>query len=215
MVLAYTWSKNLESVAFLNPQDATTTRTVTASDRPHRLVLSGVYELPFGRGRLIGRDVNRGVNMLIAGWEYNFIGTIQSGAPVDLPGQVDITGNISSDGGTFSRWFNGCVAPITGNATCSDPAWRLRNTSNTLRSTPFRAGWVRNPTRPLWDMSLNKKVYFTERMNFQFRFEAFNVFNSPVRSGPITDPSRADFGTVPLGQSNIPRQVQLGFKFNF
>ena len=35
MVLAYTWSKNLESVAFLNPQDATTTKTVTASDRPH------------------------------------------------------------------------------------------------------------------------------------------------------------------------------------
>ncbi len=215
MVLAYTWSKNLESVAFLNPQDATTTKTVTASDRPHRLVLSGVYELPFGRGRLIGRDVNRGVNMLIAGWEYNFIGIIQSGTPVDLPGQVDIIGDISSEDGTFSRWFNGCVAPITGNATCSDPAWRLRNTSNTLRTTPFRAGWVRNPTRPLWDMSLNKKVYFTERMNLQFRFEAFNVFNSPVRSGPVTDPSRADFGTVPLGQSNIPRQVQLGFKFNF
>ena len=60
---------------------------MTASDRPHRLVLSGVYELPFGRGQLIGRDVNRGVNMLIAGWEYNFIGTIQSGTPVDLPGK--------------------------------------------------------------------------------------------------------------------------------
>ena len=64
-------------------------------------------------------------------------------------------------------------------------------------------------------MSLNKKVYFTERLNFQFRFEAFNVFNSPVRSGPVMDPTRSDFGTIPLGQSNIPRQVQLGFKFNF
>jgi hypothetical protein len=215
MVLAYTWSKNLESVGFLNPQDVEPTKTVTAVDRPHRLVLSGVYELPFGRGRSIGRDVGRGVNMLIAGWEYNFIGTIQSGTPVDLPGNVDIIGPVSSEDGTFSNWFNGCVAPISGNATCSDPAWRLRNTSNTLRTTPFRAGWIRNPTRPQWDMSLNKKVYFTESLNFQFRFEAFNVFNTPVRSGPVTDPTRADFGTVPLGQSNIPRQVQLGFKFNF
>ena len=41
--------------------------------------MSGVYELPFGRGRLIGRDVNRGVNMLIAGWEYNFIGSSSQG----------------------------------------------------------------------------------------------------------------------------------------
>ena len=64
-------------------------------------------------------------------------------------------------------------------------------------------------------MSLNKRVYFTERYNFQARLEAFNVFNSPVRSGPVTDPTRSDFGTIPLGQSNIPRQVQLGFKLNF
>jgi hypothetical protein len=215
MVLAYTWSKNLESVAFLNNQDPTTTKVITSNDRPHRVVLSGVYELPFGRGRLIGRDVNRGLNMLIAGWEYNFIGTIQSGTPVDLPGNVDLIGDPATGDQSFARWFNGCVAPISGNATCSDPAWRLRNTSNTLRSTPFRAGWIRVPTRPQWDMSLNKRVYFTERYNFQVRLETFNVFNSPVRSGPVTDPTRSDFGVIPLGQSNIPRQVQLGFKLNF
>jgi hypothetical protein len=133
---------------------------------------------------------------------------------VDLPANVDIIGDISDENGTFDRWFNGCVAPVTGNAPCSDPAWRLRG-PNTLRTTPFRAGWIRTPTRPLWDMSLNKRVYFTERLDFQFRFEAFNVFNSPLRSGPFTDPIRSDFGIIPLGQSNSPRQVQLGFKFNF
>lgn len=105
--------------------------------------------------------------MLIAGREYNFIGTIQSGMPVDLNGKAGIIGIVSSDGGTY---------PVG---------------------------------MPL------KKVDFTEQVNFQFRFEAFNVFNSPLRSGPVDDPSRADFGTIPIGQSNIPRQVQLGFKFNF
>ena len=215
LVLAYTWSKNLESVAFLNNQDPTTTKVITSNDRPHRVVLSGVYELPFGRGRLIGRDVGRGWNMLIAGWEYNFIGTIQSGTPVDLPGNVDLIGNPVVSDQDFARWFNGCVAPISGNATCSDPAWRLRNTGNTLRTTPLRAGWIRVPTRPQWDMSFNKRIYFTERYSVQARLEAFNVFNSPIRSGPVTDPTRSDFGTIPLGQSNIPRQVQLGFKLNF
>jgi hypothetical protein len=214
LVLAYTWSKNLESVGFLNPQDPSTVRNVTASDRPHRLVVSGVFELPFGRGRAFANNVNRGVNMLIAGWEYNFIGIMQSGTPVDLPGNVDIIGSVNDDNGTFQRWFNGCVAPATASATCSDPSWQLRG-PNTLRTTPFRASWIRTPTRPLWDMSLNKKFYFTERLDLQFRFEAFNVFNSPVRSGPFTDPTRSDFGVIPLGQSNLPRQVQLGFKFNF
>jgi hypothetical protein len=64
-------------------------------------------------------------------------------------------------------------------------------------------------------MSLNKRVIFGERTNLQFRFETFNTFNSVQRGGPITDPTRPDFGQVLLGQSNIPRQVQLGFKFNF
>ena len=152
--------------------------------------------------------------MLIAGWEYNFIGTIQSGTPVDLPGNVDIIGDPTVSDQSFSNWFNGCVAAVNGTANCQNAAFQLRG-PNTLRTIPFRTDYIRVPTRPQWDMSLNKRVYFTERYSFQVRLEAFNVFNSPVRSGPNTDPSRADFGTIPLGQSNFPRQVQLGFKLNF
>ena len=75
--------------------------------------------------------------MLIAGWEYNFIGTIQSGTPVDLPGNVDLIGDPVVSDQDFARWFNGCVAPISGNATCSDPAWRLRNTGEHTPDHPF------------------------------------------------------------------------------
>lgn len=105
LVLAYTWSKNLEAVDFLNPQDPAPAKTYTAVDRPQRLVLSGVYELPFGRGRLIGKSVNRGWNMLIVGWEYTFIGTIQSGTPVNLPGNVDLIANPTVSGQSFASWF--------------------------------------------------------------------------------------------------------------
>ncbi len=215
LVLAYTWSKNLEAVDFLNPQDATPAKTFTAVDRPQRLVLSGVYELPFGRGKLIGKDVNRGWNMLIAGWEYNFIGTIQSGTPVGLPGNVDLVGNPTVSNQSFNSWFNNCVANTSGVATCSNPAFQLRG-PNTLRTIPFRVGAIRNPSRPLWDMSLNKKVYINERFNVQARLEAFNVLNSVIRNSPGTDPTNAaNFGIITLSQSNIPRQVQLGFKLNF
>ena len=214
LVLAYTWAKNLEQVSFLNNQDATPVKNLTSNDRPQRLVLSGVWELPFGRGHWIGKDVGRGWNMLINGWEFNFVGTIQSGTPIDLPGNVNLIGDPTVSNQSFAQWFNGCVASVSGSATCSSPAFQLRG-PNTLRTIPFRVGSLRVPTRPLWDMSLNKRVYFTERYNFQVRLETFNTFNSPLRGGPITDPTRSDFGFIPLGQSNIPRQVQLGFKLNF
>jgi hypothetical protein len=215
LVLAYTRSKNLEQVAYLNPQDAAPSKTLTSVDRPNRLVLSGVYELPFGRGKAIGKDVSRGWNILIAGWEYNFIGAIQSGTPIDLPANVNLLSNPSVNNQSYALWFNNCVAPITGAATCSNPAWQLRNTNTTLRSIPFRIGEIRTPTRPVWDMSLNKKIYFTERYNFQARLEAFNVFNTPIWPAPQMDPTRSDFGVISVGQANIPRQVQLGFKLNF
>jgi hypothetical protein len=61
-------------------------------------------------------------------------------------------------------------------------------------------------------MSLNKKVYLSERFNVQARLEAFNVLNTVIRNNPGTDPTTlSTFGIIALSQSNIPRQVKLGF----
>jgi hypothetical protein len=97
---------------------------------------------------------------------------------------------------------------------CNTPAWQLRGPF-TLRSMPFRTGEVRLPSEPQWDMSVGKKFYIGERMNAQFRFEMFNAFNTPIRPRPVNDPTNPNFGWIPVGQTNIPRQIQLGFKFNF
>lgn len=227
LVAAYTFSKNLERVAFANPQDAAPTKNLTSQDRPHRLVLSGVWELPFGRGKKFASGVGRWNNLLISGWQYNFITTIQSGLPLDLPGNVDLVGNPVSGAQTTNFWFNPCVSNVAGtastrpddahrtfNTACTDPAWRLRGPF-TLRSTQFRSGLIRQPIRPQWDMSVNKKFYISETINAQFRFEMFNAFNTPIRPGPNTDPTSPNFGLVPIGQNNIPRQIQLGIKLNF
>jgi hypothetical protein len=224
LVAAYTRSKNLEAIAFLNDQDAKPVKNLTASDRPNRLVLSGVWELPFGTGKFIGRDVGRGWNMLIGGWEYNFIGTIQSGTPIDgLPANVNLIADPSVPNQSFSHWFNNCVLQTNGTSligsqpgqTCTNPAWQIRGPNQLLRTIPFRVGSLRIPWAKQWDMSFNKKVYFSERFNAQVRLEAFNVFNTPIRSGLGISPTSANFGIVPAGQAGFPRQVQLGFKFDF
>ncbi|HYZ83170.1 MAG TPA: TonB-dependent receptor [Bryobacteraceae bacterium] len=227
MVLAYTWSKNLEQIAFLNPQDARPTKNLAARDIPHRLVFSGVWQLPFGIGRQYANNIGRGWNYLIGGWEYNWIATVQSGLPVDLPGNVDIIGDITAQDQTSNFWFNPCVANVAGtaatrpndahssfNTPCNNPAWQLRGPF-TLRTTPFRTGAIRTPTEPQFDMSINKRFNFTERFNAQFRFEMFNAFNTAVRSGPNMSSTDPNFAIIPPSTTNFARQIQLGFKFNF
>jgi hypothetical protein len=223
--LAYTWSKQLDATAFLNNQDPQPTKALSANDRTHRLVLSGVYQLPFGRGRRFGNKIGRPLEMAVGGWEYNFIGTIQSGTPMNYPGNVNLIANPEIPGAGFAQYFNTCVQQQNGtsvqpNATrtafvsCSNPAWQIR-ANNTLQTIPFRSNVLRNPWRQQWDMSLNKRFNFTETINFQFRAEAFNVFNTPILGGPNTDPTNLNFGFVAANQSNFPRNIQFGFKLNF
>jgi hypothetical protein len=226
LVGSFTWSKNIEALTLLNNQDALPAKVLTSNDRPQRLVLSSVYQLPFGRGKHFGGNVGRAKNLLIGGWEVNTIGTLQSGTPMGLPGSYNLIGDPAISGSNFSQWFNGCEVLLNGtmrepNAAhnafqpCTAPVWQQRNTGTTLQTTPLRSSNIRNPWAKQWDMSMNKRFLITERVNAEFRFEAFNVFNTPVRNSPNNDPNSTQFGLVSTNQSNFPRQVQLGFKLNF
>jgi hypothetical protein len=227
MIASYTFSKTLGALGFLNPQDTTPDRSVTDFDRPHVLVLSGVYQLPFGQGQRFAGGIGKGLNMLIGGWEYNWIARFQSGLPLNLPGGVDLIGDprIDPSSRTFDRYFNNCVRQANGTSRqpnaarngfepCTNPAWAVRG-ADTLRTTPFRTARIREHTVPQFDMSLNKSFVFSERYRAQFRAEAFNVANSPLFGAPNNDPASTNFGFVTRGQRNFPRQVQLGFKFYF
>ena len=229
MDAAYTWSKQIEALAFLNNQDTLPSKTLAATDRPQRLALSAVYQFPFGRGRRFAGNVGRGMNLLIGGWEYNVLGIVQSGTPLNLPGNFNLIGDPRANNTqSYSSWFNTCELLSNGttrmpNAAhngfvtgCSNPAFQqIANTSITLRTNPLRSPNIRNPWAPSFDMSLVKRFHIVERLSADFRFEAFNVFNTVIRGAPNTDPTSTQFGLVSLGQSNFPRQVQLGFKVNF
>jgi hypothetical protein len=238
-VISYTFSKNVGALGFLNDQDTEPTRSVVNFDSPHVFVASAVYQLPFGRGQRFFHNAGKALNMLVGGFEYNFIGSYRSGVPIDLPGNVDLIGDPTIDdpqlsnpnvAGTTATFFNNCVRQLNGtnlqfvtNAagqrvqqTCSNPAFALR-AANTLRTIPFRLGNLRQPSAWQFDMSLNKSFVFTETVRFQFRAEAFNILNTPLFGSPDTNATGTNFGVLNPnnGQRNVPRQVQLGFKFIF
>jgi Carboxypeptidase regulatory-like domain/TonB dependent receptor len=225
MIASYTLSRTDSALGFLNPQDAKAARSPADFDRRHVLVVSGVYSLPFGNGRHYFTDAGKGLNMLVGGWEYNWIARFQSGLPVNLPGNVDLIGDPRTSGKNYDKWFNTCVMQTDGKSRqpnaarngfepCTNPAWAIRK-ADTLRTIPFRLKSLREPTVPQFDMSLNKSFIFTERVRAQFRLEAFNVMNSPLFPAPNTDPTNTNFGFVNRSTRNFPRQIQLGFKLNF
>ena len=241
-VVSYTFSKNIGALGYLNNQDTDVSlaRAVTDFDSPHVVVVSAVYQLPFGRGRRYFSHVGRAAELLLGGFEYSVIGQYRAGRPINLPGNADLIGDPSGDRsfsnptlpGTSASFINNCVRRLDGTTTrfvtnasgarvqeaCTNPAFALRNTGNTLRTSPLRLGDLREPTATTFDMALNKSFNFTESVRFQFRVELFNAFNTPLFGAPDTgDAGSQTFGVLNPnnGQRNIPRQIQLGFKLMF
>jgi hypothetical protein len=81
---------------------------------------------------------------------------------------------------------------------------------------PARFHSIRGPAAPQIDLMVSKKFNVTEQIQLEFRGEAFNAFNTPIRADPpSTNPSAADFGILPVAQLNFPRNVQLGMRIRF
>ena len=213
-IASYTLSKNIEAIQYLNGQDASPGRTLTAWDRPHRLTIAPMYELPF-------KAHNRWLNGVVGGWQTVFTTTMQSGAPMGIPGDVYLLGDPRLENPTWQRLFKTGVVDLNGTvrnvAAGEQPVFQVRP-AFTLRTTPLRYGNLRNRWATTFDYSVIKNVKFTERMKAQFRVEAFNVFNTPVFSAnPNLTPTSVNFGALfrDNGQSNSPRIIQLGFRFEF
>lgn len=220
-VAAYTLSKNIEALSYLNGQDDAPTKTLTAWDRPQRLTFAPIYELPFGPGRRFLNSSNGLVSRLAGGWQVVVTSILQSGAPMSIPGDVYLIGDPRLDNPTWSRMFKTGVIDVNGTVRNvlpgEEPVFAVRPPF-TLRTTPLRYGNLRNQWGTTFDFSVLKSVRIRERMKAQFRVEAFNVFNTPIfSSNPNLTPTSVNFGQIfrDNGQSNSPRIVQLGFRFEY
>jgi hypothetical protein len=89
-----------------------------------------------------------------------------------------------------------------------------RPASYTLGNARRTLGSVRSPWSFTTNLSVGKQFPIREQMNFEFRVEAHNAFNHPVFGTPDTSVGDDTFGTISY-TSVGPREIQLGFKFNF
>jgi hypothetical protein len=207
--LDYTWSKYMEAVEYLNNTDAMPTHVVSAADRPHRVTINGVWELPVGRGRMLLAHAPRPVDMILGGWQYQAIYLWQVGAPVNF-GNVLFLGNVQdivlpADQRSLYEWFN--VNAGFGRNTADALA-------NNIRTFPLRLTGVRSPGPNYWNMSLYKQFKVQERLKLQVRTEWEGALNTPQFSPPNNAPTNSLFGQI-NGTQGEARRIYVGLKLMF
>jgi TonB dependent receptor len=228
LLAAYTWSKFREQVFQLNPYDTTYEDRPAASDVPHRVAISGIWELPFGQGRRFAASANRFTDAFIGGWSVQAIGQLQSGRPIDLNARnvyfdgdpsrlkTDYSGDTANPVFDISGFYFHDAAVQTNGV--DDPVKQRADTrirlANNVRYFPSKTDGLRSPALNLWDISIIKQLRVNDRVRAQFHVEFLNAFNRTIYANPNTDPTNADFGKV-TSQTNLPRDIQLAMKLVF
>jgi hypothetical protein len=224
LLSSYTLSKLIEEVTYRNETDTQPEKRISQGDMPHRLVMSGIWELPFGRGRALGSDWNGLVDGILGGWQLQGIWQTQSGRPLDLGNLVYFGDpsklksnydNVDKVFDTSGFYFTDAAVQRNG---VVDPALQRTDSriqlSSNIRTFPSRLSGLRTQPLNLWDLSIIKNFSVTERAKIQLRGEFLNAFNHPQFEDPSRSPSSSDFGKT-TGQTNLPRNVQVGLKIIF
>ena len=134
LLSAFTWGKSMSDSSFVLPQQVSQVlkRQLSGSDVRFIVSINPTYDLPIGRGQLIGKSMNKGLDEIVGGWRFTAIYTANSGTPIGLPTNgAFFEGGDPGSGFTRSRskWFDTSkFAPFPTKATTvaqlgAYPAW--------------------------------------------------------------------------------------------
>jgi hypothetical protein len=204
---AYTWSKAMQATSRLNGYLSPLEYVISDQDRAHRVVISGIWELPFGRGKRWA-NFSGVADKFLGGWQMQGVYTGQGGPPLSW-GNVLYLGDIHditlpTGERKVEGWFN----------TAGFERATGRQLSFNYRTFPSRLNDVRADGTNQWDLSVMKNTRFRERYNVQFRAEFLNAFNHANFAPPNTSPTSSAFGQV-TAQRGFPRRLQMTMKFIF
>jgi hypothetical protein len=220
-LVSYTFQKTLTDldsssvgVAFGAGAGLQTIKNVRANygpavfDRPHRVIASWIYELPFFKER---RDL---LGKLAGGWQMGGIALFQDGPSLTpssfgvpfVGSHANLLGdpNLPRGQRTIDRWFD---------------VSKLANPSPGQLGNAGK-GVIRGSGNNKWDLIISKFLHIAERHQVEFRAELFNAFNHPQFDDPVVTPgnnplagkitSASDFGFT-----QTERVIQLGLKYSF
>jgi hypothetical protein len=210
------WSNALSASAYWqNVYDQRSEWAPCYYDATHVLSSYAVYDLPFGRGKMLAKDVNRVVDEVIGGWAVSPILSFRTGWPLPVNGAQD-------ESGTFGR---GARADCSGTPSISKtaiPGIGVQWFTNSGQFTNPAVGsfgncspqldGLRSPHYTDVDMSLHKDFPIREQLRVQFRTDFINAFNHVQYNAPNMSLGPT-MGQITSAQP--PRNIQLALKVYF
>jgi hypothetical protein len=237
----YTWSKSIDLTSsaesdfgagsyavLLNPYNTKLNKGVSDFDVTHSVSGFAVYQLPFGKGKMIAGNVNKIVDAFIGGWQVTGIYSVTSGLPR----------SVANSGSWPTNWnysgFATQIAPVAGGGAFANSVAPNGTSGPNIFANPTaaRSGYdysyagdigqrngIRGDGFMTVDMSLGKTftMPYNEHHTLQFRWEVFNVPNTvrfDINTASLDVGNTGTFGkyTSTLTQ---PRVMQFGLRYQF
>jgi hypothetical protein len=189
-------------------------------DSKNILAAYATYELPIGRGKPIGSNLNPVVNAVVGGWQASSIISLHSGFPLAVYEATD-TSNTGSRGARPN-----CIStqmqvfgrqPSLNNGTFQgfqymSAAGYSEPATNSFGNCPLQGPQV-GPGFADTDIGLLKNIHVTESKYFQFRGDFLNAFNNVQLGHPNTNFPSSTFGLINTSQP--ARNIQFALKFYY
>jgi hypothetical protein len=220
--IAYTWAKSLtvddgffgiEGQVPQDPYNPQKSLGPSSTNIPNLFVANGLYAVPVGHGQRFSTG-NRFGDYILGNWQINNIFTWRNGQNFTVLYEYDqantgnsgnyeranVVGNIQRNPHTKAEWFNTAAYAV--------PAQYTYGNGGT--NTQQEQRWIN------LDTSIIRSFPIWREKQFQFRAEAFNLFNHPIFGQPGNDLHNPNsFGAIGTSQANTNRQLQFSGKIIF
>jgi hypothetical protein len=214
--VSYTWSHTLDNSTgvFTSLGDQRTSRSGpinplnldadfgnSSLDTRQLLSTSWIIDVPFGKGRKWLND-NKAANVILGGWQMNWIVTARTGLPFSVVSDFDGLGRPSLIGDPYANVPNGKYLNPAAFSTTRGLTSITNGAGNVIKYGSLGRNTFRGPRQFFADMSLFKNANITEKYKLQLGIEFYNFFNRVNYTVPNNNIGNAsggangDFGEI-------------------
>ena len=191
-------------------------------DVTHLISFGGIYDLPFGRGKMLFGNAPRWLDEAVGGWQISPLVVWHTGFAFNTLCQCFPFSNFANT----SAVFDGDRAAIKNSIHTTsggqlqlfaDPTAAINAFTGPLGFQAGNRNILRGPHYSNFDLSLNKHFPIKEKVTMEFVASAFNAFNHPnfvLPGNGFTDATNpTTFGVIT--EASAPRQMQLALRLDF
>jgi hypothetical protein len=186
----------------------------------HQIVAAQTLEVPFGRGRAYGKEMNRAFDALLGGWNLDGVTTFYSGfgftPTFDAP-----AGAIRPDVGPNNVPDKGSTDPFEG-AKKNRDQWFVGGLGGAFALPAngqfgrYAINSLKGPRFINQDVALAKAFAATEKLRFTLRAEAYNVFNHTNLGMPERNVTAGNAGRITgIAFGSQMRRLQYALRLDF